>query len=118
MSKILVVDDEFDISEAICAILRADGHEVTVSSNGKEALEYLKSGKQQPELILLDVMMPYLSGYEVLKYIRNQEGLRKTPVILMSSVQPTGAQKRTGFNDFLRKPFDLSTLEKLLSKHL
>lgn len=118
MSRILVVDDEFDISEAICAILRADGHDVDVSTNGREAVDYLQDGHSPPELILLDVMMPYLSGYEVLKFIRGRDGLKKTPVILMSAIQPTGAQKTLGYDEFLKKPFDLDALEKLLKKYL
>jgi CheY-like chemotaxis protein len=117
MKPILVVDDEFDISEVICTILQSDGYEVAVCANGKEALAYLK-GHPPPCLVILDVMMPFINGYEVLRFMRGTEGLKKVPVILMSAVTPAMKQEEYGWNDFLRKPFTLESLEALVAKHV
>ena len=117
MKTILVVDDEFDISEVISAILRADGYPVDVCTNGKEAVEYLKDESRRPCLVILDVMMPFLSGYEVLRFMKSADGIDKIPVILMSAVQPSVKQTDLGWNDFLRKPFNINALESLVSKY-
>lgn len=116
MKPILVVDDEFDISEVICTILQADGYEVTVCANGKEALAYLK-GHAPPCLVILDVMMPFANGYEVLRFMRGNEVLKHVPVILMSAVTPAMKQEDFGWNEFLRKPFTLESLEELVVKY-
>jgi CheY-like chemotaxis protein len=116
MRPILVVDDEFDISEVICTILQTDGYEVQVCANGKEAIAYLKD-HAPPCLVILDVMMPFANGYEVLRFMRGSEGLKSIPVILMSAVTPAMKQADFGWNDFLRKPFTLESLEELVAKH-
>lgn len=117
MKTILVVDDEFDISEVICAILRADGYQVDVCTNGREAVEYLKDESHRPCLVILDIMMPFLSGYDVLRFMKGKEGMDRIPVILMSAVQPSVKQTDLGWDDFLRKPFNIDALESLVSKH-
>jgi DNA-binding response OmpR family regulator len=117
MKTILVVDDEFDISEVICAILRADGYQVDVCTNGKDAVEYLKDESHRPCLVILDIMMPFLSGYDVLRFMKSKEGIDGIPVILMSAVQPSVKQQDLGWDDFLRKPFNIDALERLVSKH-
>lgn len=116
MKTILVVDDEYDISEAVSAILRAEGYHVEICTNGKEALAYLRE-KQLPQLLVLDVMMPFLSGYEVLRTIRSSDSTRDLPVILMSSANPSASQSELRWNEFLKKPFALEALLSSVSKH-
>ena len=70
-SRILVVDDNDDIRDLIVHILKAHGYEVSEASNGETALDLLTT--QLPDLVLLDVMMPGLSGYEVVERIRSHE---------------------------------------------
>ena len=105
MSTILVVDDEFDLSSTVRAILEGEGYRVDVCANGREALERLKGNR--PDLVLLDVMLPVVDGYGVLKAMRQAPTLADVPVVLMNSFPP----RRDGdWQGFLRKPFTLSAL--------
>lgn len=116
MRPILVVDDEFDIAEVVGSILRADGYPVELASNGREALQHL-AAKGAPSLVILDVMMPFVNGLEVLRHMKRTAGLEQVPVILMSAVSPTVAQKDFGWNAFLRKPFNLDALTALVVQY-
>lgn len=117
MSRVLVVDDEFDITEVLKEVLEDDGYQVNSCSNGKEAIDYLKSHKI-PDLVIVDVMMPFVSGYEVIRYIRTNESLKSLPVILMSAIPPTLEQKSIGWDLFLRKPFELATFSNAVKKSI
>lgn len=114
MKTILVVDDEFDLTGTLRAILEGEGFHVDTCDNGKAALGRLKSFK--PDLVLMDVMMPMLSGLEVLKSMRQSEQLKDVPVILMSSMRPSVKRADYQWQAFLRKPFSLSTLLKTVEK--
>ncbi len=121
MKTILVVDDEFDISEALSAVLQAEGYKVEVKHDGREALAYFSSlsdGTSLPAAIFLDVMMPFVSGFEVLRYVRNQRLLKEIPVVLMSAAVPNPGQNSLGWTEFLKKPFTLPTLLNLVEKHV
>jgi DNA-binding response OmpR family regulator len=108
MKTILVVDDEFDLSGTLRAILEGEGYRAETCSNGKEALERLRMAP--PDLLLMDVMMPLLSGLEVLQTMRGIAGLDAVPVVLMSSVSPAVKKGTQAWQAFLRKPFSLQTL--------
>jgi DNA-binding response OmpR family regulator len=79
---ILIVDDDPDVLFTIEAILKKEGYEVEKANGGTEALEHLKT--KTPELILLDVMMPDIDGWGVLKNIRNDERLKHLPVMMLT----------------------------------
>ncbi|SET47645.1 response regulator [Stigmatella erecta] len=108
MKTILVVDDEFDIVEAVKAILEEDGYRVHACGNGSEALRCLKEVK--PDLAILDIMMPRLNGYETLKALRQQPAFAQLPVILMSAIVPEVTAGGYSWNGFLKKPFSLQSL--------
>ena len=112
--RILVVDDELDILHAVAGILEDEGYEVIACGSGREALAALSSlSSLRPSLVLLDVMMPYMSGYEVLETLKAIPGMEGVPVILMSAVEPRQKDtKGARWKAFLRKPFHL---DKLLS---
>ncbi len=118
MKNILVVDDEFDLTGTLQAILEGEGYRADVCPNGREALERLRTAK--PDLVLMDVMMPALSGLEVLQSMRQTAGFDKVPVVLMSVIPPRLKQDDYGWQAFLRKPFSLHTLvatvERLIGK--
>ena len=78
MKTILVIDDEFDLASTLRAILEGDGYRVETCSNGREALERLRGGPR-PDLVLTDVMMPLVSGFEVLHTMRQTDGLKEVP---------------------------------------
>jgi CheY-like chemotaxis protein len=84
MAKILLVEDDAILVEMYQAKFELEGHEVEVATNGEECLEKLKS--YVPELILLDILMPKLNGFHVLKEIKKQPNLRQIPVILLTNL--------------------------------
>ncbi len=107
MAKIMVVDDEADMRFMVRKILENEGHEVIEAEAGKVALEKLKEVK--PDLILLDVMMPGLDGWEVCKQIRENKETENITVTMLT-VKSTDEDKVTSFDDGLAdwhisKPF-------------
>jgi CheY-like chemotaxis protein len=105
MASVLVVDDEFGITEVLDALLTDAGHHVRRAINGRQALELVH--EQQPDLILLDMMMPIMDGPTTLKAIRSDPQSASTPVILMSSLPPDKVVKMVdeAFESILTKPF-------------
>lgn len=107
--RILLVDDEYDIQEIVAEILEDAGYRVLVAKNGREALERLE--KDKVDLIILDIMMPIMSGPEVVKELRRRYGEDSLPPILMISAGTEGrAVARELGCDFLVKPFDVNEI--------
>jgi DNA-binding response OmpR family regulator len=109
--KILVVDDEDDILHFLELVLREKGYDVATASGGHEALT--KAQLEQPNLILLDIMMPQMDGWEVLKLLRVDEETANIPVAMLSA--RTEAKDRVqglqeGAIDYICKPFSLQDL--------
>jgi adenylate cyclase len=103
--RILVVDDTPANIKLLGDLLRLKGYEVSTATNGEEALASI--AKQPPDLVLLDIMMPGLNGYEVCRKIRENPATALLPVVLATSLDP--AQERVkgidaGADDFLAKP--------------
>jgi class 3 adenylate cyclase/CheY-like chemotaxis protein len=93
--------------DMLCALLAADGHEAAVAENGRIGLEMIKTNSY--DLILLDVMMPEMNGYEVLEQLKSDHTLRDIPVIVLSALDEIGSVVRCielGAEDYLPKPFD------------
>jgi CheY-like chemotaxis protein len=116
---ILVVDDEFGLAEAVSALLSDEGFRVFTAVNGRMGLQRL--AEANPDLILLDFMMPILDGAGVLEALRANETYRNVPVILMSGVaEPAVREFCDGYAAFLRKPFSaqglLEQVNRLLAK--
>jgi CheY-like chemotaxis protein len=107
MAKILLVEDDTILVEMYQAKFELEGHEVSVATNGEECLAILKDF--QPELILLDILMPKLNGFHVLKEIKKQPDLRHIPVILLTNLGQAEVDmnqelaKALGVNDYLIK---------------
>jgi diguanylate cyclase (GGDEF)-like protein len=111
MSKILVVDDEPTIVELIEESLRMDGFETTRAYSGEEALEALS--KDPPDLVLLDLMLPGMDGYEVCRQMQKDVRLSQIPVIMLtakSAVADRVAGYQKGADDYITKPFDAEEL--------
>jgi DNA-binding response OmpR family regulator len=106
--KILLVDDERGILKVLSIKLRVSGYDVVTAAGGQEALELIDSAS--PDVMLLDVIMPGVDGFEVLRKLRPTSQL---PVIVYSA-RPSNMQEalRLGANDFLAKPFDVDDLVK------
>jgi two-component system alkaline phosphatase synthesis response regulator PhoP len=104
--RILVVDDEIYIVHILDFSLGMEGYEVVTALDGEAALE--KVAQQKPDLIVLDIMMPKLDGYETCKALKSQEETRDIPVILLSA-KGRNVDQKTGFevgaDDYITKPF-------------
>jgi class 3 adenylate cyclase/CheY-like chemotaxis protein len=106
-AKVLVVDDMEMNRDMLCTLLEADGHKTAVAENGRLALEKIESNPY--DLILLDVMMPEMNGYQVLEHLKSDYALRDIPVIVLSALDEIGSVVRCielGAEDYLPKPFD------------
>ena len=106
-AKVLVVDDVEMNRDMLCALLAADGHKTAVAENGRLGLEMIRA--EPYDLILLDVMMPELNGYQVLEQLKSDSSLRDIPVIVLSALDEIGSVVRCielGAEDYLPKPFD------------
>ncbi len=114
MKTILVADDEFDMTGLLRAILEGEGYRVTTCTNGRQAIERLTSSR--PDLVLMDVMMPVMSGLEVLGRMRQTPGLGGVPVVLMSAVAMRVKREEHGWQAFLSKPFGLEELIALVER--
>ena len=106
MAKILIAEDERDIRELITFTLSFAGHQVTATSNGEEACA--AAGELLPDLILLDVRMPRMTGYEACRQIKSNEKTKHIPVVFLSA-KGQEAEIQTGLDagamEYIIKPF-------------
>jgi CheY-like chemotaxis protein len=110
VALILVVDDEFSVAEVLESVLADAGHDVVIAINGRQGLERLH--ERQPDLVLLDFMMPIMDGPAMLKAMRGDPAHRDVPAVVMSSLpESTIAEAAKGmYAAFLRKPFKLGAV--------
>ncbi|MBK8026221.1 MAG: response regulator [Chloroflexi bacterium] len=107
---VLAVDDEADNLTLVTKVLTFKGAQVHTASNGKEGLEMLKS--LQPSLILLDLSMPVMDGWEMFELLRANPTLQRVPIIALTAHAMIGDKERilgTGFDGYISKPFRLNT---------
>jgi CheY-like chemotaxis protein len=112
--RVLVVDDDPSIRRLMIATLKRDGYTFAEATNGEEALERMRS--DAPDVVLLDLMMPRVSGWDVLKVRSTDPKLRNIPVIIVSANRDpelAGAID-SGVCAFLPKPFDVHVLSALV----
>jgi two-component system, OmpR family, alkaline phosphatase synthesis response regulator PhoP len=117
---VLLAEDDAVTREAVAELLQGEGHEVLVARDGREALAFWQS--HRPQLVLLDIMMPHASGYEVCRSIRRED--RRTPVMFLSAKSEevdVVLGLELGADDFLRKPFGkhelLARVRAVLRRH-
>jgi two-component system response regulator AtoC len=118
MKRILVVDDEDTVRSSLALLLKAQ-FSVETAANGEEALEFFEEGKDIPDIVLLDVMMPKLDGIQTLQRIRKNH--RELPVVMLTAantVRTAVEAMKLGANDYLNKPFDVEELSSLIVKLL
>lgn len=116
--RILLVDDEPNIVKIISRRLVAEGFEVLVAMDGEAALEKAKG--ERPDLILLDVMLPKISGYEVCRQLKQDAQYRKIPIIMLTALAQDTDEEfgfEVGTDAYLRKPFRAQQLLDKI-KHL
>lgn len=118
-AKILIVDDEERNRRLLEVLLHTDGYATLVAANGKDGLEL--AAREQPDLILLDLMMPGMDGFEVTYRLKNDAATRSIPVIIVSALNDLAAQQRmlaSGADEFINKPIDRWELSLRMSKLL
>ena len=107
-ARILVVDDELSIVASLREILEWEGFAVATAPNGRVGLEAIAA--VNPDVILLDVMMPVMDGLAMLRALRQRAETRALPVILMSAAPIRVSPARAGYQAALAKPFDVPAL--------
>ena len=106
MAKVLIAEDERDIRDLITFTLRFAGHDVVTAVNGEEAVE--KTLKEKPDLVLMDVRMPRMTGYEACKKIKSEESIKDIPVVFLSAKgqeSEVTAGLDAGAVEYILKPF-------------
>src|SRR5690349_17482145 len=114
MTTILVVEDDPDIRDLVDSVLSPEGYEVAQAANGQEALEFLQT-HDAPSLMLLDMMMPVLSGPELLEIMESDPTLSGFPVIVISAIAELGSAP--GVERFVKKPVTNDMLKKLAAEY-
>jgi two-component system alkaline phosphatase synthesis response regulator PhoP len=109
--KILVVDDEVNITQILEFSIGAEGYEVITASNGEEAIDMAR--REQPDLIILDIMMPKIDGYEACRILKANPLTKGIPVVLLTA-KGRDIDKRLGYEvgatDYIVKPFSPNKL--------
>ena len=106
MPKILVVDDEADVRNVVSAILKQAGYEVVVAEYGLSG--YSKAQSEQPDLVLLDLMMPVVDGFEVLTKLKKNPDTSSIPVIILTAKIDAASERecmQLGAADYIKKPW-------------
>jgi HAMP domain-containing protein/CheY-like chemotaxis protein/signal transduction histidine kinase len=122
--KVLMVDDDIRNVYALSSVLETKGLDITSAQNGKEAIEILNSGEDSYDIVLMDIMMPIMDGYEAMNRIRQIEKFKNLPIIaLTAKAQKEDKEKsiEAGANDYMSKPIDheqlISLLKVWIKKH-
>jgi len=119
--KVLVIDDVEENADIVRVKLKHEGYNVLVAMDGESGVELARA--EIPDLILCDIMLPRMDGWEVLETLRRDSATAAIPVIFMTAyttIQFSGERKRAqdlGAVDYLKKPFDLSEMTALVKKH-
>lgn len=117
MHAILIVDDEPDFTEAVKIVLNASGHCVFVATNGQDAIDCLRNIR--PDIVILDLMMPIMSGPATLELMRKSPTTTDIPVLLISNLPEKKAREfTTRYDAFLRKPFAINDMMKAMGSLL
>lgn len=105
--RVLLVDDEYDISSILKMVLEMENFVVVTAYNGQAALNALATAPL-PDLVITDAMMPVMNGYEFIDAVRADPDLAKLPIMLISAAQPDPARLAgKAWDVYLQKPFDL-----------
>jgi len=122
VKTVMIVDDAEDTVGLVKKLLESEGYKTMDASNGEEALKLLKKTKEKPDLLLLDMFMPEMSGREVCERIRKDDDLKdlKVAFFTVAAFRGHGKQmlKDLNVSDYIAKPFDIDDLLKRVQKIL
>lgn len=117
--RILLVDDEMDLVETLRFSLELEGYEVLTAYNGEEALHLARS--HQPDLILLDVMLPKMDGYKVCRLLKFDARYKHIPILMLTAKTQEKDRiigQETGADEYITKPFEMEELMKKVREYL
>jgi two-component system cell cycle response regulator DivK len=117
--KILVVEDNEDSRELVIKVLKNKGYQVTAAVDGEEAIE--KAIAEKPDLILLDISLPKLDGYEVAKKLKSMEEFQETPIVALTAHAMKGDREKVivaGFEGYITKPINVRELPDQLKSYI
>jgi DNA-binding response OmpR family regulator len=117
--KILVVDDQIDLVKTLQFALELEQYQVLVSYNGEDALNQAR--RENPDLILLDIMLPKLDGYKVCRFLKFDEHYKHIPILMMTAKSQEKDKligKETGADEYITKPFDMDELMGKIKAYL
>jgi CheY-like chemotaxis protein len=115
--RILIVEDDADLREALSEVLRDEGYAVTSAADGQEALDRLRR-EQRPSLILLDLTMPVMNGWQFRAEQRQDPDLSEIPVVVLSAGEYLAEQMQPlEIEDFVRKPIELGHLLRKIERY-
>jgi two-component system cell cycle response regulator len=112
MARILIVDDQADLREALVAVVEADGHEIIEASDGAEAVA--KVGAERPDMVLMDGNMSGVDGFEALRRLKSDPATRHVPVVMVTVLDDPAARSRAlglGADAYITKPWGDGELE-------
>jgi CheY-like chemotaxis protein len=112
---VLLVEDNDDVREMMALALQLAGASVACAANGRDALALLK-GRPAPNLILLDLMMPVMNGWELSAALKRDEALAKVPIVVISAMGEAGAAELQPA-EFISKPVDIDHLIDVVTEH-
>lgn len=125
MAKILIIDDDPDLIESIRVVLTSKEHEVVSALGGEEGLEAINQGK--PDLVILDVMMPEMDGFEVARKMKRDSATKKIPILMLTAIKEkmgldfkkeAGDEEWLPVDDYCEKPLDQQNLINKVEKML
>lgn len=111
--KILIVEDDDAIRTTLVNLLATEGYEAVPAHHGKEALELLKNRKEDPCLIITDLMMPEMDGWELIRLLKEQDIVVMIPLVVMTA----GVGGPDHGKQVIKKPFSLDTIIKVVKEH-
>ena len=106
--RVLVVEDEPDIRDLVALILEEEGFTIETADQGREGLA--KAHRQLPDMVIVDLMMPIMSGWEFLNIWQADSETQHIPIVAMSAAYSVATAEVTGIQGFLRKPFQVDRL--------
>ncbi|MBF0293306.1 MAG: response regulator [Nitrospinae bacterium] len=119
-TPILVVEDEKDIRTILEFVLSREGYEVVIAENGKMAKSFVDDN-EPVDLVLLDIMLPYFDGFEIVTQIRSKEAWKSVPIIMLTSrsnEKDIVKALELGANDYVTKPFNVKELMARVKRNL
>lgn len=111
--SILIVDDEKDVVELVSLVLVSNGYKIFTAFDGNEAINFLRDSMIKPDLILLDIFMPKVNGYEVCRWVRQEADFKDIPIFILTAKVKEGSEekaRKNGCNEFVFKPFTIKYL--------